>query len=135
MEIVKENEHEGLTEEEIKEVEEQDAVGRQVYDPINRKYDARRRRATDLPSCPRITLPRPLDADEEAKIELRRNSQQEVFKKYMEENKKPIDLKSWRHFEDAWRKFLQQRGMETEQQCQMGLENQNLEAILVLWRE
>ena len=86
MEITREAELEGLTQEQVAEVQEQEAVCRQVYDPINKKYDARRRRATDLPSCPRVTLPKPLHPDEEAKIELRRNSQQEVFKKYMRTN-------------------------------------------------
>jgi len=40
-----------------------------------------------------------------------------VAKRILEDSKKMIDAKSWRHFEDAWRKFLQQRGLETEQQC------------------
>ena len=86
MEIVQEQEHEGLTPEEIQEVQESEARTKQVYDPLEKKYDAKRRRATDLQECARITLPKPLGADEEANLEIRKKSQQEIFKKYIDKN-------------------------------------------------
>ena len=46
-------------EEVIKDIEEE-ARGRQVFDPVLKKYDERRRRVTDLKECNRITLPKPL---------------------------------------------------------------------------
>ena len=60
MEIVQEHEHEDLTNAEIQEVQESDAKTRQVYDPLDKKYDASRRRAIDPQECARVTLPKPL---------------------------------------------------------------------------
>ena len=86
MEISKEKENKDLDEQEVQENQEVEARGRQVYDPVEKIYDSRRRRVTDLKECSRVTLPKPLSTDEEATIEMRRKSQQEVFDKYIKEN-------------------------------------------------
>ena len=91
MEISKEAENDDLTEEEIKENQEVEARARQVFDPVNKIYDSRRRRVTDLKECSRVTLPKPLSTDEEATMELRKKSQQEIFSEYV---KKHTDKKN-----------------------------------------
>ena len=83
MEINKEEENKDLTNEEIIENQEIDAKGRQVFDPVEKIYDSRRRRVTDLKECSRIPLPRPLSTDQEATLELRKRTQLEVFSEYM----------------------------------------------------
>ena len=85
MEINKENEQKGMTEEEIQESQEDEARGRQVFDPSDKKYDARKRKVTDLRECARITLPKPLTAEQEAQLETSRNTQQEIFQEYRQE--------------------------------------------------
>ena len=72
-------------EEVIKDIEEE-ARGRQVFDPVLKQYDERRRRVTDLKECNRITLPKPLPATEEAKIEIRREIHKNIFDKYRAEH-------------------------------------------------
>ena len=86
MEISKEIENSELTPEQIAENEEFEAVTRRVYDDKNKIFDARRRRATDLTECSRVTLPKPLGIEEEANIELRRKTQMEIFKKFTDKN-------------------------------------------------
>ena len=75
-----------MTMEEILENGEAEAKNRQVFDPIDKNYDARKRRATDLQECSRITLPKPLSPDEEANLDIRRRTQMEIFKKYKDKN-------------------------------------------------
>lgn len=73
MERVKEKEYEGFTLEEREEMELTeliDAKTRMTYNPKELVFDSRRRRATDLRECARITLPKPLNADEESRIEM-----------------------------------------------------------------
>ena len=86
MEIVKEQENKELTEQEVQENEEFEAITRQVYNNTDKKYDARRRRVTDLPECSRITLPKPLNSEQEAAIELRKKTQMQIFKEYASKN-------------------------------------------------
>ena len=77
------------TEEEkrIKEaVEEAEATSRQIFDPIKKEYDDRRRRATDLKECSRVTLPRPLGVTNEAMIEMRRAQHTKAFRVFRERN-------------------------------------------------
>ena len=45
-----------------------------------------KRRVTDLSECSRITLPRPLKAEEEAKLELRKKTQIKIFRDYIHKN-------------------------------------------------
>ena len=79
-------ENEDMTIEEIMENKEAEAKNRQVFDPIDKNYDARKRRATDLQECSRITLPKPLSPDEEANLDIRRRTQMEIFRKYKGKN-------------------------------------------------
>ena len=46
--------------------EEEEAKKRQTFDPINKVYDDRKRRVTDLQECSRVTLPKPLLVTDEA---------------------------------------------------------------------
>ena len=86
MEAHKQAENENLDEDEIEESEEMDAKNRQVYDPIDKNYDSRRRRVTDLKECSRVTLPKPLKPQEEANLEIRKRTQLEIFRKYKRKN-------------------------------------------------
>ena len=70
-----------LTKEEESELE---AKTREIFDPIAKVYDDRKRRVTDLKECSRITLPKPLPPAQEAALEIRRNSQQKIYEKYRE---------------------------------------------------
>ena len=79
MEKVKDQEYEGYTPEERLEDEEITAKGRMIFDPCTKVFDGRKRRVTDLKECTRITLPKPLNPEDEAKIEVRRKTQKEVF--------------------------------------------------------
>ena len=86
MQVTKEKEQEDLTSEEIQLEEDLEAKTRQVYNPIEDTYDSRKRKVTDLKECSRITLPRPISPDEEAALEIRKNSQMKIFKEYCKEN-------------------------------------------------
>ena len=86
MEKTKDEEYEGYTEEERKEDEILNAQNRMIYDPCERVFDGRKRRVTDLKECARVTLPKPLSAEEESKIEVRKRTQKEVFEKFRKMN-------------------------------------------------
>ena len=43
-------------------------------------------RVTDLKECTRVTLPKPLSAEEESKIEVRKRTQKEIFEKFRKNN-------------------------------------------------
>ena len=62
------------------------ARSRQVYDPEEGIYDDRKKRATDLQECSKITLPKPLPPEYEAALEMRRHAQTRIFNKYIEGN-------------------------------------------------
>ena len=72
-------------EREEKEAQEYDAKSRQIYDPINKIYDDRKRRVTDLVECNRVTLPRPLNIIREAQIESRREIYNKIYQRYRRE--------------------------------------------------
>ena len=61
-------------------------MSRQVYDPVEKIYDDRKRRVTDLKECSRVTLPRPLKPAEEANIEIRSNAQKKIYDDYRKNN-------------------------------------------------
>ena len=61
---------------------EEEARSRQIFNPIEKEYDERRRRATDLVECARVTLPRPLSVRREAEIEMRREIHNRVYQEY-----------------------------------------------------
>ena len=92
MEERKDQNKEMIEEEEEKSEEEKvadlelEARTRQVFDPVEKKYDERRRRATDLKECSRTTLPKPLPANEEAKIEIRKEIHRDIYDRYRREN-------------------------------------------------
>ena len=86
METNKEKEYEGFTEEERKENEILEAENRMIFDPINKVHDNRKKRATDIRECARITLPKPLTPDEESRIEVRKRTQKETYENYREKN-------------------------------------------------
>ena len=64
---------------------EEDARCRQIYDPLEKKYDDRNRRVTDLPECSRVTLPRPINIVREAQIESRRELHNKIYQDYRKE--------------------------------------------------
>ena len=58
---------------------------RQIYDSQERSFDDQKRRVTDLSECARVTLPRPLETNPEALIEMRRGMNGKVYEKYRAE--------------------------------------------------
>ena len=80
MQITKENDEKvededaiELTEEEQERYDEMDAECRQIFDPVEKVFDNRKRRVTDLKECSRVTLPKPMKEKDEALIEIRRD--------------------------------------------------------------
>ena len=69
--------------EEDMEVEE--AKARMVYDPENKVYDERKLRVTDLAECSRIFLPKPLEVNQEAQLEMRREIHTKVCENFRKE--------------------------------------------------
>ena len=71
-----------MTVEEEEKVEQLEAESRQVFDPIGKIFDDRKRRVTDLKECARVTLPKALDNQDVALIEMRRNMVGKIYNKY-----------------------------------------------------
>ena len=71
-----------LTRGEEEKIEEEEARTRMTFDPLNKVFDARKRRVTDLAECSRVTLPKPLPTKEEAIIEMQRNVLTKVYEDY-----------------------------------------------------
>ena len=67
--------------------EEEEIVARteMVYDPVEKEYDARKMKVTNLAENTRITLPKPLLPTQEAEIEIRRKEYMKVFERYKRE--------------------------------------------------
>ena len=65
---------------------EQEARARQVFCPVEKRYDERKRRVTDLVECSRVTLPKPLSTVREAQIEVRREVHDRIFQEYRREH-------------------------------------------------
>ena len=61
-----------------------EARTRQVFDCENRVYDERKQRVTDLKECTRIFLPKPLEVNQEAQIEMRREVHLRTSEEYRE---------------------------------------------------
>ena len=78
-----------MTEEEdqaSKELQEEiEAKSRQYYDPEKKLFNYGRKRATDLKENSRVTLPRPVSAENEAGIEIRRKSFRRVVANFRKE--------------------------------------------------
>ena len=58
---------------------------RQVYDPLEKRYDEGKRRVTDLEECSRVVLPKPLSVIRETEIEMRREAHSTVYQEYRRE--------------------------------------------------
>ena len=69
-------------EEFTKEMEKCEARSMQIYEPSTRTFDDRKRRATDLKECSRVTLPKPLSTKHEANIEIRRSNNEKIYNEY-----------------------------------------------------
>ena len=82
---------EEMTQDEVRKIEEISAQSRQIFDPVEKTFDDRKRRVTDLRVCSRVTLPRPLQPADEANIEMRRNAQNKIIREYREKN---VNLKT-----------------------------------------
>ena len=83
----------GMSEEEETKLQEKERIEkeemaktRQVYDPIKKIYDERKRRVTDLVECSRVVLPKPLSVTREAEIETRRKIHDKIYQRYRIEN-------------------------------------------------
>ena len=74
------------TEEEKEKMEELEAEQRQTFCPVNKIYNDRKRRVTDLPECSRVTLPKPLPTSEEALIEIRRGIHGKIVNTFRQEH-------------------------------------------------
>ena len=79
----KENEEK---EEKLRLDREEGARTRQVFDPVMKIYDERKRRVTDLVECNRVTLPKPLRITREAEIEMRREIHDRIYQEYRAEH-------------------------------------------------
>ena len=94
--------------------EEQDAKSRMIYDPENLTYNDHNRRVTDMDECSRVTLPKPLPIQEEAKIEIRREMHSKIFNDYVKEfcNERGEQKSNLREEEQKGIKKLQKRVQE-----------------------
>ena len=92
-ELSEDDEGIGVEEEDEQQEEEMElleAEARQIYDPKKRVFDDRKRKVTDLKECARITLPKPMDTQNEAMVEMRRGTNNKIYEEYTGEfcNKK-----------------------------------------------
>ena len=89
-EKLEEDEEIDIDEEEERKLEKIDAQTRQIYDPIERRFNDQKRRVTDLSECSRVTLPKPLSTQQESMLEMRRGENEKTYDGYRKEycNKK-----------------------------------------------
>ena len=72
-----------------------EAEARAVFDPLKKVYDNRNKRVTDLKENSRVHLPRPLNPEGEANIEMRRGVYMRLFEEFKNVNcKKNGDQKN-----------------------------------------
>ena len=64
---------------------EEEARTRQIFCPIDKIYDERNRRVTDLVECNRVTLPKPISIEREAQIEMRRTLHEKIYQEFRRE--------------------------------------------------
>ena len=67
-------------------MEMQDAESREVYNPVIKTFDMRKRRVTDLDQNTYVIFPAPQSVEYEALLEIRRQTQAKVFKEFVKEN-------------------------------------------------
>ena len=93
-EKIEDEEEVEITEEEQDKLDEMEAQCRQIFNPVDKVYDDRKRRVTDLKECSRVTLPKPLKENDEALIEIRRGVTRKIFEEYRDANCKKDQQKS-----------------------------------------
>ena len=74
-----------ITEEEKKDLERIEAMGRSIVNHHNKTFDMGNRKATDLPNLNSIKLLGPLPVSNEAELALRQDTFRQIFKHYVEE--------------------------------------------------
>ena len=80
------DEVEEKTAEEMEKQETDEAETRRVFNPMDKSYDARKLRVTDLEINTRVTLPKGLPSNHEAWIEVRREKYAQVCTEYIGKN-------------------------------------------------
>jgi hypothetical protein len=80
------DEVEEKTAEEMEKQETDEAETRRVFNPMDKSYDARKLRLTDLEINTRVTLPKGLPSNHEAWIEVRREKYAQVCTEYIGKN-------------------------------------------------
>ena len=98
-------------EEKDQRMREEEARTRQIFCPIEKTYDERNRRVTDLVECSRVTLPKPISIEREAQIEMRRTLHEKIFQEYRREmcNEKGEQESNLTEEEEKGLKTLQRR--------------------------
>ena len=82
----KRKDEEEIDDETREKMEEQEAICRQVFNPLEKTFDFKRKRTTDLKENSRVMLPKPLPTSWEAGMETRRRSHLSMFNTYKEKN-------------------------------------------------
>ena len=86
MEKEKDKMYKDFTVEERRLDEEMESRNRMIYDPTSKSFDNRKMRVTDLNQCTRVTLPKPLNPEEESRLEVRKRTMKDTFEKFRREN-------------------------------------------------
>ena len=73
-------------EKEREDMELEEAESREVYDSVDKTFNMRKQRVTDLKHNAYVIFPKPQPLEYEALLEIRRQKLAEVFKKYVTEN-------------------------------------------------
>ena len=81
-----EDEEEKEETEESKIAEKMELQSRETFDPVQKQFDFRKKRATDVKTNQRIYLPEPRPLNEEAELSVRNDIWEDVVKKYLAEN-------------------------------------------------
>ena len=104
-------EREKETDEKEMQRKEEESKMRQVYDPLEKRYDEGKRRVTDLEECSRVVLPKPLSVIRETEIEMRREAHTTVYQEYRREfcNKDGEQKKNLTEEEQIGLKRIQKR--------------------------
>ena len=89
-------------EEEREKNEEEEAKTRQIYNPVEKILDLRKRRVTDMKENSKVYLPKPLPVIEEANIAIRRDKYEQTFKDFVEEKCSKKAGLLWRTWRATW---------------------------------
>ena len=115
MEISRQEGEEYDEKEDLKQ-QECEARTRQIFNPEDKTFDGRKCRVTDLRECSRVFLPRPLDPQEESRLEARKQAQTEIYEKYRREftNKNNKQESNLTRIEQEGLKILEKRTRNNE---------------------